>query len=551
VSDIFLGTRGAGDAPVPPHLAHLAWAEPVGIPEDQLRVVRWVGSPGEGKTQAMGLTLEQCIARGWGGLVLDPKGELATNICRRTRFHGHIIYVAPGLTPRRWALNFLELDRTHPRYDKIAPLVAANAVAMFEHTRRADLDANTNIRTYLMAAVELSLRQPEPTLIDAALILIHWGFRQRALLQPGVTDEDRTFWAEYEEYTAYMQQNQVASTVNRFWEFLRYHTVRAFIAPYRSTLKLVEWMNAGAVVVADLRTRLPPREGELLGNILMAGVVNAYGLRHSGLLDGDTGRPWFIAADEFHRLAPAPFAELITQGRYFRTYPFVAHQDDSQLSETDKSIAAALAHAPVDLSLYRSQEDLAKLERTSADKRMVAEVKKLRRFQAYLRRRTNEGTETMVIDLPADDRTDSASQWAMLMQRQDDPAQDSPGRIKYTYRPDEIPRLGTWLDGLPDAKPRGWDQKSAEERHRILSATKKGDDHAEETTADTAPPGAGEASQASGADQSGPEPLGGGGVSLGDDPAGRGGDDGTAQLPLPLRGAGGAPLLRPRGRRGD
>jgi hypothetical protein len=551
VSEIVLGARATDSASVPAHLLHLARQELIGIPEEQLWSIRWVGSPGGGKTQAMGLTLDQLIGRRWGGMILDPKGELVTIHCRRTRHPERVVLVAPGLTARRWAHNFLALDRAHPRADKIAPIVASSAVAMFEHIGRAFLDTNTNIRTYLMAAVDLALRQPAPTLIDAALILIHWGFRQRVLLRPGVTDEDRAFWAKYEEYTDYMQQTQAASTINRFWELLRYPAVRDFIAPHRSTLDPVRLMNAGYVVAVDLRTGLAAREGELLGNILMAIVVNAYGLRRSGLLDGDTGRPWFIAADEFHRLAPAPFAELITQGRAFRVFPLVAHQDDSQLAEADPTIAAALAHTPADLSLYRSREDLARLDRSAADRDFVARVRRLRRFQAVLHLRTTErGTETLTIDLPADDRHDSASQWAALMRPQDDPAQDVPGATRLTYRPEEIPPLSAWLRDLPATKPRKWDDWGDEERRRYLSATKEGDDDAEETTADTASP-TGQTPPAPGADQPGPDPLDGAAIPDGDDPAGGGRGGRPAQLSFPVGGAGGAPRLqRDRRRRG-
>src|SRR4051794_10488306 len=96
---IILGTRVGGGTrhpPISPIFAHLMPDQSETIPADQLRVVRLVGSPGEGKSKAMRSYFEQCVDQGWGGLLLDPKGSLAEDFVRCTRHLARVIYLAPG-----------------------------------------------------------------------------------------------------------------------------------------------------------------------------------------------------------------------------------------------------------------------------------------------------------------------------------------------------------------------------------------------------------------------------------------------------------------------
>ncbi len=115
MSNIILGTRTLeGRDSISPLFAHLRPDLEVGIDASQLRVLRLVGSPGEGKTSALRHYFEQLVALGWGGILLDPKGELAELFMRCTRFSDRTIYISPGMTPRRWSLNPLEIDPHQP-----------------------------------------------------------------------------------------------------------------------------------------------------------------------------------------------------------------------------------------------------------------------------------------------------------------------------------------------------------------------------------------------------------------------------------------------------
>lgn len=444
MSDIILGTRTLeGRDAISPLFAHLRPDLGVTIDASQLRVLRLVGSPGEGKTRALRDYFEQLVALGWGGILLDPKGELAELAIRCTRFPERTICISPGMTSRRWSLNPLEIDPHQPHLDKVEAIVAGNTVATFAHIGRFDPQSMTNIRTYLNASVLLAQSRPRPTLIDVLLILIHKGFRDRLIDAEG-DPYQKMFWARYEELTEYMQQNQTISTLNRLWEMTQREVVRDWIAPYHSTIRLLEWLNQGRIIIVNLGKRLHQSEGQFLGNLLMATIINGYRRRADGLLQDDTGRPWVVCVDEFHTLAPAPFDEIITQGRSASVIPLIAHQDDSQLRATEE-IANAVSHAVVDLSLYRSKEDLITLERSEQNREKVASIRKLRRFQGHLTMRTDAGTEELVIDLPADSAIPSDGQLALGLWQQEDPA--------FTRDPADVPTLDAWFEGLPLVMP--------------------------------------------------------------------------------------------------
>ncbi|MDP9359491.1 MAG: type IV secretory system conjugative DNA transfer family protein [Chloroflexota bacterium] len=331
------------------------------LPERDLETpVYIVGSPNTGKSTLLGNLAEQFAGlAGQGVLVLDIKGDLAHEIAARTRYPDKLIYFAPGEChfpggQRTWALNPFEFDR----HDRDAAYRMAEAIpALFERMGMADLSTMANIRQTLQATTQLALRDDEPTLLTLPLVLYHPPTRAQ-LLAKRAWPATKVYWQhDYEGVTPSEQRRKTTTTTNRFFDFLSSPAMNALVGTYRSTFRLREWLSEGKFVVCNLGTNLHRNVGIMIGNLIMATLVEATFARP------DDGRrnTWRCVVDEFHLFVGDQFASIINEARSFKLFPVLAHQGASQLSSDAKRRAGdlleAVGHAGVRYELSRGFED--------------------------------------------------------------------------------------------------------------------------------------------------------------------------------------------------
>ncbi len=346
-----------------------------------------VGTQGTGKSTLLANLAEQFTAAGEGVLVVDIKGELAEDIAARTRHRDRLVYVAPGenVFPsgrRYWALNPFEFDRTQPHLEDVA---VANLLSLFERMGLARLDTMVQVRQLLQMSARLALALPQPTLPDLLRILSDASFRSRLLVDPGVPPAVRRFWEGYGELTPHQQREKATSTVPRLNEFLSSTVVDHLVSPRRSTVRLAEWLDQGKLVVCNLGTNLAQEISRLLGNFVVANLVNAAYARPTA--NEARVRTWRVIVDEFHELAGPQFAELITQARKYRVFPVIAHQNLAQLGD---GLTNAVISCPLRFFLAVSAEDRLAIRRLFGDA-TAAGLAHLPRFQARVHLR--EGAE--------------------------------------------------------------------------------------------------------------------------------------------------------------
>jgi hypothetical protein len=348
-----------------------------------------VGIQGMGKSTLLANLAEQFVAAGEGVIVIDTRGELAEDIASRTLHPDRLIYVAPGeytypTGQRFWTLNPLEFDRSQPHLESIA---VSSLLSLMDRMDLADLKRMPQLRQVLSMTAQLALALPQPTLQDLLDILGRPVLRARLLAHERFRDNlaIQRFWDGYNELTPRQQREKAASTLPRLTEFLTNDVVRHLVSAPRSTIRLAEWLDAGQLVVCNLGSRLGGDVRRLLGNFVVASLVNATYARLT-VNQGD-GRTWRVIVDEFHELAGDQFAEIIEQGRKYRVFPVVAHQNLSQLSER---LTNAVASCQLRFFLRASPEDQAAIRRLFGTETSEG-ITHLPRFQARVH--FNEGPE--------------------------------------------------------------------------------------------------------------------------------------------------------------
>ena len=348
-----------GEIPYPQDVAALIR----NLPTNYLRIeladlgaLHVVGSPGEGKSTFLGRLADACITEGEGVLLIDPKGDLAVDVASRTAHPDKLIYIAPGERPDlTFAFNVLEIPGNHPDKETYRDIVGGNLLKMFEHMGRFDPVFMAMIATYLSISVKTAYTRPHPTIIDVIGVLISKVERD-ALTKETRRPEIKMFWNYFNERSNPEQRNQIDSTLRRLWDFLLDTKTFRFVDHAFSKIQLGDWLNDGKLIVVNLAQGLNENDAERMGNLMVAYLATQYRLRASGLVPWDRSRRWRLIVDEFHNFSPAPYAQIIREGRAFNFYPVMAHQDMGQLKGLGH-IETALGHV-AKLQFRRSAGDV-------------------------------------------------------------------------------------------------------------------------------------------------------------------------------------------------
>lgn len=349
-------------------------------PDRDLRAAAYVlGIAGTGKSTLLANLAEQCAAAGEGVLVVDIKGELAEDIVSRTKLPPErVVYVAPGECDfpdgrRYWTLNPLEFDRSRPALESMA---VGNLLSLFERMGMAKLDRMVQVRQLLQMTTRLALMLPEPTLPDLMRLLYEPTLRARLVQDPRLSDAVRRFWDRFEEMTPRERRDKADSTFPRLNEFLSDVVVDHLVSSPRSTVRLAEWLDAGKLVVMNLGKNVALEVNTLLGNFVVASLVNA-AYAHPTVNQGG-GRIWRVLIDEFQELAGPQFSELIAQARKYQVFPILAHQNLAQLSD---ELTNAVLSCPIRFFLSTSAEDRTVIRRLFGEETADG-LDRLPRFQA-------------------------------------------------------------------------------------------------------------------------------------------------------------------------
>ncbi len=329
---------------------------------DLRKAIYAIGTQGTGKSTLLANLAERFAGAGEGVLVIDTKGELAEDIAARTGHPERLVYVAPGIADypsgkRTWTLNPLEFDRGNEALEDIA---VANLLSLFERMGLARLDTMTQVRALLENGAYLSFGSPEASLRGLLRLFYDGDARRELLLNPALGETVRDYWQNFAGLTEKQRGDRVAPTVARVNGLLTAKVLGRLLSHPVSTVRLAEWLDAGKLVVCNLGKGVAPKNALLLGNLFVAHLINQTYARPI-----QEGRVWRAIVDEFHEIGDGRmFADLITQGRKYRVFPVLAHQNLSQLGD---EVANAVSQCPVRFFLKVSAEDRPVIRRLFGD----------------------------------------------------------------------------------------------------------------------------------------------------------------------------------------
>jgi hypothetical protein len=282
-----------------------------------------LGATGSGKSTLLAQMILADAHAGRGLLVIDPKGDLVTDVLARLpRSTAERVVVFDADSPSRPpCLN--------PLHGGATDLTVDNLVSVFRRVYSAFWGPRTDD---VMRAACLTLRAQAgvATLADLPRLLTEPAFRFR--VTAAVTDPVlQGFWSWYEELTDSARSQVISPLMNKLRAFLLRPFVRAALAGGESTVDMGAVLDGGICLVRIPKGSLGEETTRLVGSLVVARVWQAT-TRRARVPQGER-RDASIVIDECHNFLnlPYPLEDMLAEARGFRVAMTLAHQHLGQL----------------------------------------------------------------------------------------------------------------------------------------------------------------------------------------------------------------------------
>ncbi|WP_086825908.1 type IV secretion system DNA-binding domain-containing protein [Allokutzneria sp. NRRL B-24872] len=352
------GIAGVGSLIKPLGLSDSGHSRPVGLHvADARHHLHILGATGSGKSELMARMILADAEASRGVVVVDPKGDLVSDILMRLPEElGEKVVLFDADSPSRPpVLNPLE--------GKDKDRAVDNLVSIFSRIYASSWGPRTDdiLRAGLLT---LTSTPGTPTLVDLPKLLTVPAFRQRACDQ---IDDDvlRGFWSWYDDLSEASRAQVIAPLMNKLRGFLLRPFVRAAIAGGPSTVDMDDVLNAGGICLVRIaRDALGMETARLVGSIVVARTWQAATRRAH--IPQRQRRDCALYVDECHNFLNLayPLEDMLAEARGYRLAMTLAHQYLGQLPrELEEGIST---NARSKVFFNASPEDAKRLARHTA-----------------------------------------------------------------------------------------------------------------------------------------------------------------------------------------
>ncbi|HEY1748469.1 MAG TPA: type IV secretory system conjugative DNA transfer family protein [Xanthobacteraceae bacterium] len=299
--------------------------------DERERHVYIVGKSGSGKSTVLFNLVMGDIRAGEGVAVIDPHGDLATDILDaipRSRIN-EVCYLDAGEI--EYPVGFNPATRIAPERRALA---ASGIVAAFKH-----LWSNSwgpRLEHFLFHGIAALVSREHATLIDLARLYTDDRFRQRILTE--VSDpETRRFWQEeYPSYTKSLRSDAIAPVLNKVGQIAASPHLRRILGQVAPRLDVSFTMNHQRILIANLaKGTIGEQAANLLGSLLVSHLQLI--AMERGALPPQHRVPFFVHVDETQTFSSDAFASLLSEARKFALHFSLANQYTDQLSNAIRS----------------------------------------------------------------------------------------------------------------------------------------------------------------------------------------------------------------------
>lgn len=323
---------------------------------ERLSGVHIVGPTGTGKSTLLANTAIQSIEAGDSVVVLDPKGDLVTDLLGRIpeQRHDDVVVLDPSDSERPVGFNPLQVSGVP------GDVAVDHTVSIFADLFRRSWGPRT--ADVLRASLLTLQAGPGSTLLDLPTLLSSPSFRQPRIDALPAHHPARSFWAWYEALSAAERSAAIGPLMNKLRAFTLRDSVRGVIGQPNPAFGVEDVFRKRRILVAPLSAGLLGEEAsQLVGSLLVARLWQAAQSRAS--IPAERRRPVWLLLDEFQtfmRLA-TPIGDVLARSRGLGLGTVLAHQHLGQLSPEVQ--ADVLANARSRLVFQTGHKDARTLAR--------------------------------------------------------------------------------------------------------------------------------------------------------------------------------------------
>jgi hypothetical protein len=377
------GTPSPSATVKPLGVADTGTRRPVGVPVADARShVHIIGATGSGKSTLMTQMILDDVAHGRGAVVIDPKGDMITDLLARLpeSAAGKVVLLDPDDAGAPPSLNVLQAERA----DEI-DMVTDNLTGIFRRIFAAFWGPRTDD---IFRAACLTLLYADPagagvvTLADVPRLLSEDAYRRR--ITAGVTDPVlRGFWDWYERLSDPTKAQVIGPLMNKLRAFLLRGFCRNAIAAGPSSFDMGQVLDGGLCLVRVPKGTLGEETARLLGSFVVGKVWQAAARRSRHGQDHRIDAGLYI--DEAHNFLslPYPMEDMLAEARGYRLSLTLAHQNLAQMPKDLREGISANARTKVFFNA--SPEDSRDLERHTAPILRSHDLSHLGAYQAACR----------------------------------------------------------------------------------------------------------------------------------------------------------------------
>jgi hypothetical protein len=345
--------------------------------DDALHHLHIIGPTGVGKSTLMLNLICQDIAAGRGVVVIDPKGDLVTDVLERIPHERQedVVVLDPSDENAPVGLNPLLGTGSENSPEVIADHILAVFHGLYE-------DAwGPRTQDILHASLLTLASHPDTSLLMLPLLLTNSALRQS--LVSSTTDKVALgpFWEWYEHLSNAERQQAIAPVMNKLRTFLLRPRMRAVIGQVQPNFQISDIFQSKKILLVSLaKGILGSESAALLGSLVIAQLRQATLGRAK--MPANLRHPVTVFIDEFqdYMHLPADLADVLAQARGLGVGMTLAHQHLNQLPQSMRM--ALLANARSRICFQLSVTDAAMMAHET-DLLSAEDFMSLGRYEVY------------------------------------------------------------------------------------------------------------------------------------------------------------------------
>jgi len=298
-----------------------------------------IGKTGVGKSTLLLNLIVGDIKAGRGTVVIDPRGDLVTDVLDRlpASLAKRIVLIDPD---QQNPGHFNPLEETHDPHLAVDNLVGIFA-KIFARSWGPRMDDTLRVACLtLMRHAGSTLGLVPPLLSDRT-------FRGRYTV--GLDDPDGLagFWTWYDSINENFRGQVIAPVLARLRQFLLRDFVKSVIGNPTSSFRMGDILDGGVLLCRLPKGQLGEETSRILGSLIVARVWQAAIARAS--IPEDQRKDACLYVDEAHNFLTLPGSvdDMLAEARGYRLGLVLAHQDLAQLPKETAAAVSANARSKI------------------------------------------------------------------------------------------------------------------------------------------------------------------------------------------------------------